>query len=259
LVARDGVIMKKLIQNLAIFLGVLGSFSAQADEVQVAVAANFSAPIKEIAQAFNKATGHQLIISTGASGKFYAQIKNGAPFQVFLSADEEKPAQLEKDGLAVQGTRFTYAIGKLVLWSADPAVVDAKGNVLDRNQFNKIAIANPKTAPYGEAAMETLNALKLKSLIEPKIVMGENISQTYQFVATGNAAIGFVALSQITKDNQLKGGSAWIVPEKLYSPINQDAVLLVNGKDSAAARQLLVFLRGDDALKIIKSYGYGVK
>ena len=251
--------MKKLIQNLAIFLGVLGSFSAQADEVQVAVAANFSAPIEEIAKAFNKATGHQLKISTGASGKFYAQIKNGAPFQVFLSADEEKPAQLEKDGLAVQGTRFTYAIGKLVLWSADPAVVDVKGKVLERNQFNKIAIANPKTAPYGEAAMETLNALKLKSLIEPKIVMGENISQTYQFVATGNAAIGFVALSQITKDNKLTGGSAWVVPEKLYSPINQDAVLLVNGKDSAAARQLLVFLRGDESLKVIKSYGYGVK
>lgn len=253
------MIMKKLILNLAVFLGVLGSFSAQADEVQVAVAANFSAPIEEIAKAFNKATGHQLKISTGASGKFYAQIKNGAPFQVFLSADEEKPAQLEKDGLAVQGTRFTYAIGKLVLWSAAPAVVDNKGKVLERNQFNKIAIANPKTAPYGEAAMETLNALKLKSLIEPKIVMGENISQTYQFVATGNAAIGFVALSQITKDNKLTGGSAWVVPEKLYSPINQDAVLLVNGKDSAAARQLLVFLRGDESLKVIKSYGYGVK
>ena len=251
--------MKKLIQNLALFLWVLGSFSAQADEVQVAVAANFSAPIEEIAKAFNKATGHQLKISTGASGKFYAQIKNGAPFQVFLSADEEKPAQLEKDGLAVQGSRFTYAIGKLVLWSADPAVVDVKGKVLERNQFNKIAIANPKTAPYGEAAMETLNALKLKSLIEPKTVMGENISQTYQFVATGNAAIGFVALSQITKDNKLTGGSAWVVPEKLYSPINQDAVLLVNGKDSAAARQLLVFLRGDESLKVIKSYGYGVK
>ena len=251
--------MKKLIQLLAISIGLLGFDSAKADEVQVAVAANFSAPIEEIAIAFNKATGHQLKISTGASGKFYAQIKNGAPFQVFLSADEEKPAQLEKDGLAVQGSRFTYAIGKLVLWSADSAVVDVKGKVLERNQFNKIAIANPKTAPYGEAAMETLAALNLKSLIEPKIVMGENISQTYQFVATGNASIGFVALSQITKDNKLTGGSAWVVPEKLYSPINQDAVLLVNGKDSAAARQLLTFLKGDEALKVIKSYGYGVK
>ena len=239
-------------------LSTLAIGQVLADEVQVAVAANFTAPIDEIGKAFNKATGHQLKVSTGASGKFYAQIKNGAPFQVFLSADEEKPAQLEKDGLAVQGSRFTYAIGKLVLWSADPAVVDAKGQVLVKNQFNKLAIANPKTAPYGEAAMETLGALKLKSLLEPKMVMGENISQTYQFVATGNAEIGFVALSQVTKDNKITSGSAWVVPEKLYSPIRQDAVLLVNGKDSAAARQLLIFLKGAEATKVIKSYGYGV-
>jgi molybdate transport system substrate-binding protein len=239
-------------------LSTLAIGQVLADEVQVAVAANFTAPIDEIGKAFNKATGHQLKVSTGASGKFYAQIKNGAPFQVFLSADEEKPAQLEKDGLAVQGSRFTYAIGKLVLWSADPAVVDAKGQVLVKNQFNKLAIANPKTAPYGEAAMETLSALKLKSLLEPKMVMGENISQTYQFVATGNAEIGFVALSQVTKDNKITSGSAWVVPEKLYSPIRQDAVLLVNGKDSAAARQFLIFLKGSEATKVIKSYGYGV-
>jgi molybdate transport system substrate-binding protein len=239
-------------------LSTLAIGQVLADEVQVAVAANFTAPIDEIGKAFNKATGHQLKVSTGASGKFYAQIKNGAPFQVFLSADEEKPAQLEKDGLAVQGSRFTYAIGKLVLWSADPAVVDAKGQVLVKNQFNKLAIANPKTAPYGEAAMEALGALNLKSLLEPKMVMGENISQTYQFVATGNAEIGFVALSQVTKENKITSGSAWVVPEKLYSPIRQDAVLLVNGKDSAAARQFLIFLKGAEATKVIKSYGYGV-
>ena len=247
--------MNKLLIAL---LSTLAIGQVLADEVQVAVAANFTAPIDEIGKAFNKATGHQLKVSTGASGKFYAQIKNGAPFQVFLSADEEKPAQLEKDGLAVQGSRFTYAIGKLVLWSADPAVVDAKGQVLVKNQFNKLAIANPKTAPYGEAAMETLGALKLKSLLEPKMVMGENISQTYQFVATGNAEIGFVALSQVTKDNKITSGSAWVVPENLYSPIRQDAVLLVNGKDSAAARQFLIFLKGAEATKVIKSYGYGV-
>lgn len=247
--------MNKLLIAL---LSTLAIGQVLADEVQVAVAANFTAPIDEIGKAFNKATGHQLKVSTGASGKFYAQIKNGAPFQVFLSADEEKPAQLEKDGLAVQGSRFTYAIGKLVLWSADPAVVDAKGQVLVKNQFNKLAIANPKTAPYGQAAMETLGALKLKSLLEPKMVMGENISQTYQFVATGNAEIGFVALSQVTKDNKITSGSAWVVPENLYSPIRQDAVLLVNGKDSAAARQFLIFLKGAEATKVIKSYGYGV-
>ena len=248
--------MSKLLTSLLLLLPIS---HALADDVQVAVAANFSAPIEEIGKAFNKATGHQLKVSTGASGKFYAQIKNGAPFQVFLSADEEKPAQLEKDGLAVQGSRFTYAIGKLVLWSADAGVVDAQGKVLEKNKINKIAVANPKTAPYGEAAMETLSAMKLKSQLEPKIVMGENISQTYQFVATGNAEIGFIALSQITKNNKITSGSAWIIPEKYYSPINQDAVLLVNGKDSAAARQLLVFLKGDEAVRIIKSYGYGVK
>lgn len=251
--------MKKMRVLLTGLLVAICMAPVLADEVQVAVAANFSAPIEEIGKAFRKATGHQLKISTGASGKFYAQISHGAPFLVFLSADEEKPAQLEKEGLAVQGTRFTYAIGKLALWSADPALIDAKGKVLGKNQFNKIAMANPKTAPYGEAAMETLNALQLKRQIEPKIVMGENISQTYQFVATANAALGFVALSQITKDNKMIGGSAWVVPEKLYSPINQDAVLLVHGKDSVAARQFLVFLKGDEALKVIKSYGYGVK
>ena len=246
-------------QFLIALLSILAIGPVLADDVQVAVAANFTAPIEEIGKAFNKATGHQLKVSTGSSGKFYAQIKNGAPFQVFLSADEEKPALLEKDGLAVQGSRFTYAIGKLVLWSADPAVVDTKGQILMKNQFNKLAIANPKTAPYGEAAMETLGALKIKSLLEPKLVMGENIGQTYQFVATGNAEIGFVALSQVTRDNKITSGSAWVVPEKLYSPIKQDAVLLVNGKDSPAARLLMTFLRSEDTLNVIKSYGYGVK
>ncbi len=246
-------------QFLIALLSILAIGPVLADDVQVAVAANFTAPIEEIGRAFNKATGHQLKVSTGASGKFYAQIKNGAPFQVFLSADEEKPALLEKDGLAVQGSRFTYAIGKLVLWSADPAVVDTKGQILMKNQFNKLAIANPKTAPYGEAAMETLGALKIKSLLEPKLVMGENIGQTYQFVATGNAEIGFVALSQVTRENKITSGSAWVVPEKLYSPIKQDAVLLVNGKDSPAARLLMTFLRSEDTLNVIKSYGYGVK
>ncbi len=232
--------------------------NALADDIPVAVAANFAAPMEEIAEAFNQITGHRLKISTGASGKFYAQIRNGAPFQVFLSADQEKPEQLEKDGLAVQGTRFTYAIGKLALWSADPDKVDNKGKVLESGRFNKIAIANPKTAPYGEAAIETLSALKLKTRLEPKFVMGENISQTHQFVASGNAELGFVALSQISRNNQLTGGSLWLVPEKLYSPIKQDAVLLLTGKDSAAARQLLAFLKSDRAVRIIQSFGYGI-
>lgn len=247
--------MKK---TLLALLSVLVLSNAQADDVSVAVAANFAVPMEEIAQAFNKETGHQLKISTGASGKFYAQIRNGAPFQVFLSADQEKPEQLEKDWLAVQGTRFTYAIGKLVLWSADPKMVDSKGKVLESSHFNKIAIANPKTAPYGEAAIETLTALNLKTRLEPKFVMGENISQTHQFVASGNAELGFVALSQVSRNNQLTGGSMWLVPAKLYAPIKQDAVLLVTGKDSAAARQLLTFLKSDKAVRIIESFGYGV-
>ena len=247
--------MKRFMLSVVAFLSLSNAY---ADEVNVAVAANFSAPIEEIAKEFSKATGHQLKISTGASGKFYAQIKNGAPFQVFLSADEEKPAQLEKDGLAIQGSRFTYAIGKLVLWSADPSLVDPKGKVLESAKFNKVALANPKTAPYGEAAIEALTALRLKNQLESKFVMGENISQTYQFVSTGNAEIGFVALSQITKDNKLTGGSAWIVPEKLYSPIKQDAVLLVTGKDSSAAREFMAFLKSNESLKVIKSYGYGI-
>lgn len=231
---------------------------AVAADVQIVVAANFAGPIEEISQSFEKMTGHRLKISTGASGKFYAQIKNGAPFEVFLSADEQKPSQLEKDGLAVQGSRFTYAIGKLVLWSADANLVDSKGKILATGNFNKLAIANPKTAPYGEAAMQTLTALNLKSVLEPKLVIGESIGQTYQFVATGNASIGFVALSQVTKANKLIGGSAWVVPEKLYQPILQDAVLLVNGRDNVAARQFMLFLRSDEALRIIKSFGYAV-
>lgn len=231
---------------------------AMADDINVAVTANFAAPMEEIAQAFNKVTGHQLKISTGASGRFYAQIRNGAPFQVFLSADAEKPARLENDGLAVPGSRFTYAIGKLALWSANPDMVDANGQVLESHRFNKLAIANPKTAPYGEAAIEALTALKLKSRLEPKFVMGENISQTYQFVDSGNAELGFIALSQVTRNNKLRSGSLWLVPEQLYTPIRQDAVLLAKGRDSTAARQLLAFLKSDTALRIIKSYGYDI-
>lgn len=251
--------MKNIFIALAVHFLLFVQLNAIADEVQVAVAANFVAPMEEISAAFAKETGHQLKISSGASGKFYAQIKNGAPFQVFLSADDEKPIQLEKDGLAVQGSRFTYAIGKLILWSSNPNLVDSKGNVLVVANFNKMAIANPKLAPYGEAAIETLTALKLRDKLESKLVMGENISQTYQFVATGNAELGFIALSQVTKNNNLTTGSGWIVPENLYSPIKQDVVLLENGKDNIAAKQLMNFLRSQKALTIIKSYGYGVK
>jgi molybdate transport system substrate-binding protein len=253
------VLLSRRLSWRALFMFLLcvsGLRAAAAEEVVVAVASNFSAPVEALNQSFQKQSGHRLKISTGASGKFYAQIQNGAPFQVFLSADEDKPTQLEREGLAVAGSRFTYAIGKLVLWSADPTMVDSQGLVLFRDHFNKLALANPKTAPYGEAAVEVLGALNLKTRLEPKWVMGENISQTYQFVATGNADIGFVALSQVMKDQKLTSGSAWIVPAKLYSPIKQDAVLLLPGKDSVAARQFLAFLKSPEALRIIQSYGY---
>lgn len=232
------------------------SAPAWADEVQVAVAANFTAPMKVIAADFEKATGHKAELSFGATGKFYAQIRNGAPFDVLLAADDETPAKMEKEGLAVPGSRITYAIGALALWSARPGFVDDKGAVLKKGDFAHIALAAPKLAPYGAAAMETLSKLGLLSALEPKFVQGENIAQTYQFVSTGNAELGFVALSQIYANGRLTGGSAWIVPADLHQPIRQDAVILTRGKDNPAAAALFKFLKTRQARKVIRSYGY---
>ena len=230
--------------------------SASADEVQVAVAANFTAPMKIIAADFAKATGHKAALSFGATGQFYAQIKNGAPFDILLAADDETPAKLEKEGLGVAGSRFTYAIGKLVLWSAKPGYVDNKGKVLKKGSFEHIALANPKLAPYGAAAVEVMTKWGLMSTLEPKFVQGENIAQTYQFVGTGNAELGFVALSQVYENGKLKSGSGWIVPASMYSPIRQDAVLLTKGKGNPAADALLTYLKSDKAKAVIKAYGY---
>ena len=235
-------------------LAVVVSGSACADEVQVAVAANFTAPLQKIAPEFEKATGHKIVASYGSTGKFYAQIRNGAPFEVLLAADDETPAKLGKEG-AVAASQFTYAIGKLVLWSAKPAVVDSQGEVLKRGGFDHIAIANPKLAPYGAAAMEVLKALGATDALQAKIVTAENISQTQQFITSGNALLGFVALSQVLKDGAIEG-SAWIVPQKLYSPIRQDAIILEKGKNKAAAEALVRYLKGDAAKAVIKSYGY---
>lgn len=229
---------------------------ALADDVQVAVAANFTAPMKNIAADFEKDTGHKAVLSFGATGKFYAQISNGAPFEVFLSADDETPKKLEQDGSAVKGSRFTYATGRLALWSAQPGLVDAQGEVLKKGQFSKLAIAAPKLAPYGAAAVETMTRLGVMAAIEPKLVTGESIGQAFSFVSTGNAELGFVALSQVVEGGKIKSGSAWVVPETLHSPIRQDAVLLSKGKDSQAAIALVAFLKTDKAKAVIRSFGY---
>lgn len=230
--------------------------SARADEVLVAVAANFTAPMKAIAAEFEKTTGHKVHLSFGASGKFYAQIKNGAPFQVLLSADVAIPVKLEQEGLTVPGSRFTYAVGTLVLWSARPDFVDDKGAVLSQGAFSHLSVANPKLAPYGAAAMETLDKLGLATTLQAKFVVGENIAQTYQFVMSGNAELGFVALSQVMKDGRIADGSAWVVPVGMHRPIRQDAVILASGRDNVAAAALLRFLRQPGAVAIIRSYGY---
>ncbi|HSG23135.1 MAG TPA: molybdate ABC transporter substrate-binding protein [Azonexus sp.] len=243
----------------ALFLSFLASAALQAGEVQVAVAANFTGPMQQITAEFEKDSGHKAVLSFGATGKFYAQIVNGAPFEVFLSADDTTPAKLEKEGHAVPGSRFTYAVGKLVLWSAKPDLVDAKGEILKSGNFNKLAIANPKTAPYGAAAIETLKKLNLQEAVQPKFVQGENISQTLQFVSTGNADLGFVALSQVFKDGKISSGSAWIIPGEFHNPIYQDAAILAKGKDNPVAGALLAYLKGDKAKAIIKSFGYDLR
>ena len=230
--------------------------AAQAGEVTVAVAANFTAPMQKIAQAFEQDTGHKAQLAFGATGKFYAQIKNGAPFAVLLAADDETPARLEKESLAVAGSRFTYATGRLALWSKSPNLVDDKGEVLRSNSFIKIAMADPKLAPYGVAAMEVIQHLGVQANVVPKLVQGESIGQTYQFVSTENAQLGFVALSQISFDGRITQGSAWVVPQSMHTPLKQDAVLLNAGKDNAAAVALLKYLQADKAIAIVRSYGY---
>lgn len=245
-----------LSRSFAALLALGATLAVHAAEVQVAVAANFAGPMKVLAADFEKATGHKAALASGATGKFYAQIQSGAPFDVFLAADDETPAKLDKEGACVPGSRFTYATGKLVLWSARPDLVDAKGEVLKSGQFAHIALAAPKLAPYGAAAVETMTRLGVLARLEPKFVQGESIGQTFGFVSSGNAELGFVALSQVWENGKLKSGSAWIVPAELHSPIRQDAVLLARGKDNAAAVALMAFLKSDAAKAVIRSFGY---
>lgn len=243
---------------LAFVLLLLGARVVHAADVRVAVAANFTAPMQMIAQAFEQETGHKVHLAFGSTGGFYAQIKNGAPFQVFMAADEATPTLLVQEGWGVANSRAPYAMGKLVLWSAQAGLVDDKGDVLKSARYQRLALANPKLAPYGAAALETLRALGLVSQTQSKWVQGENVAQTYQFVASQNAQLGFVSLSQVLKDGKIAQGSAWVVPAHLYSPIRQDMLLLTSAQNDAAARALLQFMRSDKAQTIIRSFGYGL-
>lgn len=248
-----------MVRLLSFVLGLYLSLwpaHAWAAQVQVAVAANFAAPMKSIAQAFERDTGHKAVLSFGATGQFYAQIKNAAPFEALLAADDRTPAQLESDGLTVSGSRFTYATGRLVLWSKRPDAVDAQGQVLRTKSLQRLAMANPKLSPYGAAASQTLSALGLRDAWAGKIVEGANVAQAYQFVASGNAELGFVALSQVTQDGKLTQGSAWRVPATMHQPLIQSAVLLKPSLGNPAATALWAYLKSEQARGIIRSFGY---
>lgn len=229
---------------------------ASAEEIQAAVASNFTAAMNDIVAKYQEQSENTVALTFGSSGKILAQIQNGAPFQVFFSADQAKPAALEKDGFVVEGSRYTYAIGTLALWSTKPDFVDADLTRLKSGEYNKLALANPKLAPYGQAAVETLAALNLTEATEPNWVQGENIGQTYQFVATGNADLGFVALSQIMDKGHVAEGSSWIVPAEYYSPILQDAVILKTAEGNEAVADFMNYMKSDEAYAIIQSYGY---
>jgi len=247
---------KNVLIRFCLFFLLLMCQSTFAATTLVAVAANFSKPMSEIAAGFEKATGHSANLSFGSTGKFVSQIENGGPFEILLAADEKSPQKLIKDGYAVSGSQFIYAVGKLVLWSATAGYVDEKGEILSSGNFKHLALADTKLAPYGAAAIEVLNDLKLQDKLQPLIVQSENIAQAYQFISTGNAELGFVALSQVFENGKIINGSAWIVPAQLHAPIKQAAVLLNNGIENPAATELLVYLKSAPALEVIKKYGY---
>ena len=251
--------LPRLHRLLALTAALAFTTLARADVVQVAVAANFTAPARALAEVFARTTGHEAKLSFGATGAFYTQIKNGAPFDVLLAADDERPARLEKEGDTVAGSRFTYATGQLVLWSAKPGFVDDQGAVLKGGHFGKIAIANPKNAPYGAAAVEAMEKLGLAATLQPKLVTGESIGQTFNFIATGNAELGFVALAQVLDGGKLKSGSMWVVPAQYHAPIIQDAVILNRAASNPAAKAWMELLKTPQSKELIRSYGYAVK
>lgn len=260
---RSGPVLERAMRNaLPVFfwlVAVLFPACASAGEARIAVAANFAEAMDDLEPAFESATGHDLIVSTGSTGQIYAQIVNGAPYDIFLAADEERPALLEEQGTAVAGSRFTYAVGRLTLWSAGSQGIGEDGAAtLSRGDFRHLAIANPDLAPYGAAALETLAALGLREALKGKIVMGQNVGQAHALVSTGNAELGFVALSSVLALPSGSEGSRWDVPDELYAPIRQDAVLLTRAADNAAARAFLDWLQSDEARAIIAAHGYGL-
>ena len=246
----------KFIRALLVLGFIFTSTFVLADETLVAVAANFAKPMEEIADSFAKDTGHTAKLSFGSSGKFVSQIQNGAPFEVLLSADETGPAKLEADGFAVTGSRSTYAVGKLVLWSATPDFVDAEGKILATGNFKHLAIADPKLAPYGAAAVDYLQKRGLLDKLQPLLVLGENITQAHLFISSGNAELGFVALSQVMENGKISSGSGYIIPSDQYAAIKQGAILLNKGADNPAAKALLDYFKSDKARAIISKYGY---
>jgi molybdate transport system substrate-binding protein len=251
--------MKPLCTLAALLTTALLPFASHAAEVQVAVASNFTKPMQVIAEQFEQDTGHKVLLAFGSTGKLYAQIHNGAPFDVLLAADEAAPAKLESEGQGVTGSRFAYAIGTLVLWSARKGYVDDQAKALTERPYRHLAIANPKTAPYGAAAMATLEKLGLTESVRGRLVQGENIAQAHQFVASGNAELGFVALSQVVENGTISHGSGWIVPAIFHPPIRQDALLLNKGRDNPVAQALLDYLKGAKAAEVITAHGYSLE
>ncbi len=248
------IIRRRNLLGVAVLVALVsGAGASWAADTQVAVAANFTDPAKEIATAFKAQTGHTASLTFGSSGEFYAQIAHGAPYEVFLSADADRPRKAEQDGLGVAGSRFTYAVGRLALYSTTPGLAVDGGAVLANGKFEKLAIADPAAAPYGAAAVQTMKKLGVYDRVRGRIVTGTSISQTYQFVQTGAAELGFVAWSQVITQ---AAGSRWLVPSREHDPIEQQAILLQAGARSPAAKAFLAFLKSPAAVAIIRKYGY---
>jgi molybdate transport system substrate-binding protein len=244
--------LRKLSRPILFIASLLVAHSLSADEIVVAVASNFASTAKDIASDFEQSTGHKVVLAFGSTGQHYAQILSGAPFDIYLAADEERPSLLEHSGVAVQGSRFTYALGQLVLWSGAPEKASL-GNLTEADNYRHLAIANPKLAPYGLAAVQALQALGLFDILQAKLVRGENVAQAFQFVESGAAEFGILSLAQVQSLPMGKQGSIWVLPKDLYQPIRQQAVLLRSG---TAALEFMEFLGGDNSRSIIASAGY---